>query len=131
MDINTLAERILICGDKDWRNLQLILDTLSKIQQERGVEVVIVGLTGNELGAGRLGIVAAERLGIPIEVHRSDWRKHGLNADAVRNGQMLHEGRPTYVLAFHNYIENSKGTKDMVNVARNAGVPAEIITERK
>ena len=127
MNPEALAERVLICGDRNWTNFQLILDTLSKIQQERGIEVVI---EGEATGADTYGRVAAERLGIPVDKYLADWRKYGLKAGYVRNMQMLTEGRPTYVLAFHNYIENSKGTKMMVNIARNAGVPAEIITGR-
>lgn len=33
------------------------------------------------------------------------------------------------VLAFHNQIEVSKGTGDMVRRARRKGVPVEVITE--
>lgn len=128
MNPEALAERVLICGDRNWENFQLIIDTLSKIQQERGVEVVI---EGEAKGADTCGKVAAERLGIPVEPHPALWRKYGLKAGPIRNREMLKDGRPTLVLAFHNYIENSKGTKDMVNTARAAGVPVHIITERE
>lgn len=42
---------------------------------------------------------------------------------------MLDEGKPDYVLAFHNDIFNSKGTKDMLNRAKKAGVPCTLVTE--
>jgi hypothetical protein len=35
---------------------------------------------------------------------------------------MLDSEEPGMVLAFHDDIENSKGTKDMVNIAEKAGV---------
>jgi hypothetical protein len=38
-----MAERVLICGDRNWANLQLILDSLANLRQEKGVEVVIEG----------------------------------------------------------------------------------------
>jgi hypothetical protein len=128
MNPEALAERVLICGDKAWRNLQLVLDELSKVQQERGVEEVVV--EGDIIGAAELGRQAAVRLGIPVTSYPLNWRKYGLRATSVRHAQMLKEGKPPLGLAFHNYIENSKGTKDMVAVARAAGVPVHIITER-
>jgi hypothetical protein len=35
---------------------------------------------------------------------------------------MLDEGKPDLVLAFHENIDESKGTRDMVHRARGAGV---------
>lgn len=37
---------------------------------------------------------------------------------------MLSEGKPQYVLAFHRRPWLSKGTRDMVKIAREAGIPA-------
>lgn len=36
---------------------------------------------------------------------------------------MLDEGKPTLVLAFHEHIIMSKGTKDMMRRALKAGLP--------
>jgi argininosuccinate synthase len=36
---------------------------------------------------------------------------------------MLDHGHPDVVLAFHNDLENSKGTKHMVKIALESGVP--------
>jgi len=121
------GERVLICGDRNWRNYQLIIDTLSQVQQEKGVEVVI---EGEAQGADVMGRSAAERLGIPVQPYIADWRKYGLRAGPVRNLNMLHEGKPTLILAFHNFLEGSKGTKNMVKIAMAAGVPVKVITER-
>lgn len=122
-----MAERVLICGDRLWGNFKLVLDELSKVQQERGVEVVI---EGTAKGADTCGARAAIRLGIPVLSFPADWRKFGLSAGPIRNKQMLTTGKPTLVLAFHSFIENSKGTKHMVSVAREAGIPVQIIKER-
>jgi hypothetical protein len=123
-----MSERVLICGDRNWDNFELILKELSKVQQERGVGVVI---EGEAKGADTLGRIAAMRLGIPVMECPANWRKHGLAAGPIRNRHMLTEYKPTLVLAFHNYIENSKGTKDMVNIARAAGVTVQVITEKE
>ena len=36
---------------------------------------------------------------------------------------MLDEGKPDTVVYFHDNIERSKGTKDMVSRAKKAGLP--------
>lgn len=135
-----MSERVLICGDRNWTNFEVILRELSRVQLDRGVEVVIEGENGTYAGfppnrrvvkgADLMGRAAAERLGIPVLPYAADWRKHGKAAGPIRNRQMLTEGKPTLVLAFHDFLDASKGTKDMVNAARNAGVPAQIVTQR-
>jgi hypothetical protein len=45
-----------------------------------------------------------------------------------RNRQMLDEGRPQAVYAFHDHLENSKGTRDMVTAADEAGVPVYVVS---
>jgi hypothetical protein len=42
---------------------------------------------------------------------------------------MLDQGRPDIVLAFHANISQSKGTKDMVERAKKAGIPSRTIEE--
>jgi len=41
---------------------------------------------------------------------------------------MLTEGRPEYLIAFHDDIEASKGTKDMIAKARRANIPGKLVT---
>jgi hypothetical protein len=120
-------QRILICGDRNWKNFQLILETLLEEHKREPVETVIHGAAQ---GADTLGGYAAERLGIPVLSFPADWRKYGRNAGPVRNRTQLKEGRPTLGLAFHDFLENSKGTKDMVKLLWNAGIPVHIISSR-
>ena len=42
---------------------------------------------------------------------------------------MLNEGNPDLILAFHNDIENSKGTKNMVMQAKKRGIKTIVIME--
>lgn len=41
---------------------------------------------------------------------------------------MIDKGQPDCVVAFHNSIEVSKGTLDMVKKAKKKGLPVKIIT---
>lgn len=122
-----MKHRVLVCGDRNWTNRDLILKTLGDVQQSEGVYVVI---EGEAQGADTIGRLAADVLGIPVLKFPANWRVHGKSAGPIRNVQMLKEGQPTLVLAFHNFIENSKGTKHMVTIAQKAGVTTRVISER-
>ena len=56
-------------------------------------------------------------MGMQVQVYEADWKKYGKLAGPKRNQQMLDEGMPDLVVAFHADIKNSKGTFDMVNRA--------------
>jgi hypothetical protein len=58
----------------------------------------------------------------------ADWDKYGKAAGPIRNQQMLDEGHPDMVIAFHDDLTNSKGTKDMVKRAKKAGVPVYLVS---
>jgi len=121
-------ERLLICGDRDWKNFQFILTKLSEFHQKTPVEVVIEGEAN---GADMMARFAAERLGIPVLPFKANWGVYERAAGPIRNQKMLKEGKPTRVWAFHNFIENSKGTKHMVGISRKAGIPTEVFTEKE
>lgn len=123
-----MAERVLICGDRNWKDFPVILHRLSNVAALKGVEVVI---EGEASGADTLGRIAAQQMGIPVLKFPAQWGKYGKAAGPVRNQQMLDEGKPTLVLAFHPFLQNSKGTLDMVSRARNADIPTEVITGKE
>lgn len=83
------------------------------------VEVVI---EGEASGADTLGREVATELGIPVLPFPAQWSRYGRAAGPIRNQQMLDEGRPDLVLVFHHNLETSKGTRDMLNRARRAGI---------
>ena len=41
----------------------------------------------------------------------------------IRNGKMLAQGKPTHVVAYHRNLARSKGTKNMVEISLQKGVP--------
>ena len=94
--------RVLVCGSRDW------------------IEIVIDGVAR---GADTLGNICAKRLELPYRRFPANWDLYGKAAGAIRNRQMLTEGRPNLVLAFHKNLQESKGTKDMVTIALRAGIP--------
>lgn len=119
--------RILICGDRNWTNYHYIYEVLLHYVMHEQVEVVI---EGEARGADTHGRLAAEKFGVPVLKFPADWRVHGKAAGPIRNRQMLTEGKPNLVLAFHNDLASSKGTKDMVKVAMKAGIETHVWSER-
>lgn len=116
--------RILVCGSRDWTDRKTIYRNVNMPFPEP-VTVIHGACRGADWIAGDV----ARELGYFIEEYPADWKKHGRAAGPIRNAQMLREGKPDMVIAFHNDIDNSKGTKDMVKRARAAGIKVIIISK--
>lgn len=119
----------IFCGDRVWRDYDLILVTMKRLVVEDGLSLVI---EGEAHGADNLSRIAAEELGIEVKPFRADWKRYGRAAGPIRNGVQLlflldHEDQDKRVIAFHDDLDSSKGTKDMVNQAREKGVSVEVI----
>ena len=114
---------ILCCGDRNWTCYATIH---SRLTQYRNTDVTIIH--GNARGADRIAAKAGIDLGLSIKSFPAQWKIYGRGAGPIRNQQMLDEGKPDLVLAFHDDIRNSKGTKDMVERAKRAGIKTEVIS---
>lgn len=108
--------RVLVCGDRNWTNKQMIYDALSSLPVKFVIE-------GEARGADRLAYEVAKELHIDIGRYFANWGEYGLAGGPIRNTQMLKLGKPDLVLAFHNQIEESKGTADMLCKTEGAGLP--------
>ena len=106
--------RVLICGDRDWVDRDLIHSWIEQLQ-EWGVDSII---EGEARGADTIAREEAEKLGIEVEKFPAEWNRFGRAAGPIRNRQMLDEN-PDLVLAFHDHIEFSKGTRNTLTEARD------------
>lgn len=50
------------------------------------------------------------------------WQVHGRRAGPIRNEEMVTVGKPTFGVAFHNNIDESSGTKGMINILIKKGI---------
>lgn len=114
--------RVLCCGDRNWGYRGVIRRVLTSLT-DRPITVV----HGACRGADEIAASIATTLGMATEAHPADWNKHGKAAGPIRNQAMLESGIDL-VLAFHNDIDASKGTADMVRRAQSAGVKTKVIT---
>jgi hypothetical protein len=134
--------RLAVTGPRDWKDARLVywaLKALRDAQIERGDPVEVL-IHGKAPGLDALADACARGLGITVLPFPADWRRYHRPgrpnpAGAIRNRQMLTEGEPSHLLAFHTKPEaellslKHSGTADMVRAARSVGVPYVLIRE--
>lgn len=110
--------RILICGDRNWLGsydpFHQILDPL--------VGQITCVIHGGARGADQKGACWAEFHKIPVLEYKAQWSTYGKRAGPIRNREMLEHGRPERVYAFHDNLNLSKGTRNMIEQALKRGV---------
>lgn len=109
--------RVLFCGDREWTDKELIHNVL--VSFLRLPEVLI---EGECRGADVLSREVAEAEGIPVLPFPAEWSRYDRAAGPIRNQKMLDEGKPSLVVAFHDDLGRSKGTKRMISQALKAGI---------
>jgi hypothetical protein len=116
--------RVLVCGGRDFDDWGLVehhLDLLYEDSEDSYNPFVIIegGATGADFLARVWGKYNQKGgLDVSILTFPADWKTYGKAAGAIRNQQMLDEGKPDIVVAF----AGGRGTADMVSRAKKAGV---------
>lgn len=119
--------RILVCGDRNWSDEQAIKEVMSLLKVNLGDYTVIEGEAN---GADKISAaIARVDLKLPVVPFKAEWGLYGRSAGPRRNTQMLREGKPDGVIAFHHDLSKSRGTKNMVEQALRAGLPVWVCTE--
>ncbi len=108
--------RVLFCGDRNWTDREMIRKVLTDLPTET---IIIHGCCQ---GADRTSGYIADKLEMPVFSFPAQWRRYGPAAGPIRNQQMLDEGLPDKVYAFHDNLDESKGTRDMLDRAQAAGI---------
>lgn len=115
---------ILITGCRDWKDGTMIKNVLTPFS---GKKVLLIH--GDCNGADKLSGIAAKQLGFTLSVKPADWDKYNKAAGPIRNKEMVKEalghqerGIPTVVFAFHDSLDESKGTLNCVNEAKKQGL---------
>lgn len=119
--------RVLVCGDRNWKRMDVVERELKKLPKDTII------IHGAARGADTLAGFVADRIGLKVindgKGFPAKWNIYGRAAGPIRNQQMLDEGKPDLVLAFHEHIEDSLGTIDMISRSKKAGVKVILITK--
>jgi hypothetical protein len=118
--------RILVCGGRDYLDYLTLQKTLDGVVYDLGCPDEAVIIQGGAKGADFLAKVYAYCWGwggLHCVEYPADWKTYGKGAGAIRNQQMLDEGKPDLVVAF----PGGSGTADMVSRARKASVEVMVV----
>jgi hypothetical protein len=123
--------RVLVTGSREWTDHHLIRRELDRLVQRLGEDEQLIVVHGAARGADTIADQEAYKINlrhgegvISVERYPADWERYGKAAGPIRNTQML-DPRPSLVLAFHEDLESSKGTADMVRKALALCIPVE------
>ena len=119
--------RIIFCGDRHWDDRPAIRQAMSLLHLNLDELLVIEGEADGADSIAR--DVAREVFDFEVMAFPADWKKHHKAAGPVRNRQMIVEGKPDGVVAFHNNIKESKGTANMLRQASEHGIPTWLSTQ--
>jgi len=114
----------IFCGSRYWTDREKIREVLSGLPSDATI------IHGDAPGADSIAGWEAECTGRDVIAMPALWETLGDAAGPERNERMLRLllwvrdlGQEIMVVAFHEDPELGKGTRDMVNRARRAGVP--------
>ena len=128
---------VLVCGDRNWKDQDRIYGELFFFHhKEQPIDRII---SGGAKGVDSMTKEVAKMLDIPFKEYPAEWEEYKAKYPAKefgnkwksagndRNQQMLDEGNPDIILAFHSDIANSKGTWDMIKRANEIGIEVRLI----
>lgn len=98
----------------------------------RGNDTLVIH--GDARGIDRTAGDVGRDMAFSVFIYPAQWDTYGKAAGIIRNQEMLdalksyeRHGYEIKVLAFHENIEKSRGTRDMINRAQRAGVKTIIV----
>lgn len=115
--------KVLICGSRYYKNYDKILNIVKSLK-DNFKNIVII--EGGASGADEFAKKVAIELHIDFKEYKADWKKYGRAAGPKRNQLMLDSENPDLVIAFHENLQSSKGTKDMINRAKKNNIKVEV-----
>ena len=115
--------RIIVSGGRDFADYQRLESVLDDVTEGRtDVEIV----SGHAKGADLLGERYAREHGIMYTVFPADWKQFPIRAGFIRNREMLDYATDKEAMLISFRDGKSHGTKDMIELAKEACVPVKI-----
>lgn len=115
--IVSIGPKIAVVGSRDYEYLEKV----SRFIDSLPIECEIVSGGGGVVD--NLAEQRAKKRGMKVKIFRADWKKYGKAAGPMRNSQIVEYCDS--VVAFWDGM--SKGTKDTITKAENAGKPVLVV----
>ena len=115
--------RVIIAGCRYFVDYGFLRDKCNVLLSEKTKLFNIVVVSGGAFGVDQLGEIYAEECGYSVQRYPADWAKNGKAAGPIRNAKMADNADA--LIAF--WDGQSRGTKNMIEVAKNRGLKVRII----
>lgn len=109
--------RICVTGPRDEKDKEFVWSELDAFHESERGPVTELG-QGEARGVDRFAKQWAEARDIPTKDYAADWDQYDEAAGAIRNGEMLDDFQPDYLLVFPR---GGPGTTDCAKQARKKG----------
>ena len=116
--------RILVAGSTTWKNRESIREELCALPSE--CSVVYGDAPGADALAGEIATVLKLQT-MPMVKNQEDYKRYGKLAWKGLNERMIATG-VDLILAFHPEVDSSTGTKHLLDLAQESGIPYRVIT---
>jgi len=122
------TKSVIISGDREWTCGKTIAHVLGMLSV--GTQITHGACKGADLIAEKVALEFNASLNMRFDIRglAADWKRYGKGAGPLRNQDMLNSAKADMVIAFHDNINESKGTKNMIMLANKANVPCYLIT---
>lgn len=118
--------RVIVCGSREFNNKELLYVKLDEVLAELDdIEII----SGHAQGADRFAEEYAQERGLALKVFPADWKRYGKAARPIRNKEMLEYAMRADPLIIAFWDGKSKGTRNMISLANEAGIKAYIVKE--
>lgn len=114
--------RVIIAGSRGFTAFADLCAYCDKVLARKAQEGQIVVLSGHCQGPDLMGEEYARQRGYVVEVHPADWKQYGKAAGPKRNKEMAAAAHALIAI----WDGESRGTKNMIDEARAAGLPVRI-----
>ena len=112
--------KIVVSGGRGWTNKRIIKKRLLELPYNTTI------IEGGCKGADLLAREVSLEIGLELVEFPAIWKRYGKAAGHIRNIKMLNT-KPDLLIAFHEDLKNSKGTKHIVDEAKRRGIKTEVI----
>ena len=115
---------VIFCGDRNWNNFKVIEQVILSYPPDLTI------VEGDCRGADKISGYLGRQLKRTVISVRAEWEIYGHGAGPIRNRKMIREYKPVEVVAFHNNINSSKGTHDMIVASLEVGLSVKLYNDK-